>query len=116
MHVDGSFQVENNVSVVLFARLHALPCCLSTFIRTFLMFARFGREPKGLPFLVRFGVVRLALPCQFIRLLMVFCLVWVCAMRQSSVMRTQVLGIIIDFCRHQESLVIRAMAEVTTRR
>ncbi|CAN0571298.1 unnamed protein product, partial [Ectocarpus sp. 12 AP-2014] len=28
----------------------------------------------------------------------------------------QVLGIIIDFCRHQESLVIRAMAQVTTRR
>ncbi|CAM9640192.1 unnamed protein product [Ectocarpus fasciculatus] len=28
----------------------------------------------------------------------------------------EVLGIIIDFCRHQESLVIRAMAEVTTRR
>eukprot|EP00752_Nemacystus_decipiens_P006417 g5780.t2 len=28
----------------------------------------------------------------------------------------EVLGIIIDFCRHQENLVIRAMAEVTTRR
>ena len=28
----------------------------------------------------------------------------------------QVLSIIIDFCRHQESLIIRAMAEVTTKR
>ncbi|CAM9365158.1 unnamed protein product, partial [Hapterophycus canaliculatus] len=28
----------------------------------------------------------------------------------------EVLGTIVDFCRHQESLVVRAMAEVTTRR
>lgn len=28
----------------------------------------------------------------------------------------QVLSIIVEFCSHQESLVIRAMAEVTTKR
>ncbi|CAN0449677.1 unnamed protein product, partial [Ectocarpus sp. 8 AP-2014] len=30
--------------------------------------------------------------------------------------KVEEISIIIDFCRHQESLVIRAMAEVTTRR
>ncbi|CAM9311005.1 unnamed protein product [Laminaria digitata] len=36
--------------------------------------------------------------------------------RDVSAKLEEVLSIIIDFCRHQESLVIRAMAEVTTKR